>query len=174
MYSYGVSLNSESGAVVMFEDISGNRLRELKAMLAQMEKMVDLLMHAKLDYSDPKSDKIRKLISPYNARLEDGETALLRSFKTEIQEINQNIVWVGEQPEPKPGINEEFDKVMGEINQTEVSLEGELEGWRERLGLAKKVLQFNHAKTSYAIEAPNDGFKRKGEAGSKLPEIPKE
>ena len=84
MYSYGVNLNDEQKQVVMFEDVSGNRLRELRTLFSQMEAMVDFLMRAKLDFSNPKARRMRQLITPYEFGLEEGELGLLRSFKAEI------------------------------------------------------------------------------------------
>lgn len=84
-----------------------------------MGAMVDFLMRVKLDYSNPKSSKIKKMISPLGMDCEKGEYAFLRDFKQEIEEINDNIVWVNDKPEPKHGVNPVYDAIMGQIKRAE-------------------------------------------------------
>lgn len=164
MYSYGVRLTSETGKVVMFQDISTKRLLELKDLLSELEKSVKFFKNTKKEFNklnDSKANRILRLITPVDETMPNGEYGLLQNFEEVISEVNRHINWNGGIPEPTKGINPDFDSIEEKINNVENSLAQELRRVMDDNNIARGDIRFFHGKTRYAIEVPTNTFKGK-------------
>lgn len=135
--------------VVMFEDISTTRLRELKAVFENMSLLQDCLVNS--NYSFEWKSKLMKMYTS----TEDEGGLLKKNVKEEIEDIQSNILWTGESrniPVPREGINPEYDTVKQQIKAVERELEAYLQDQKRLLKIDD--IEFAHSKARYEISVP--------------------
>ena len=141
----------QKSRVVMFEDVSAIRLRELKTVFDTLSKLQDLLTNSQASF-----EWTSALMKSFTTTEEHGGL-LKQNIKEEIKDIQSNILWVGENanfPVPREGINPDYDRVKLQIREVERELEAYLQDQKKALGCAS--LEFAHAKSRYEISAPDN------------------
>lgn len=134
---------------VMFEDVSTTRLRELKTVLFNLDKIYEFLLSSSFN-CDWSSSIMQKLTKP----VEKGGV-LSNELKREVTDIESNIVWTGQLlnvPVPKIGINREYDFVKEQIKGVQTELDEYLIS--QKRALSCNSLEFAHSKNRYEISAP--------------------
>ena len=83
----------------------------------------------------------------------------MQNFAEVISEVNRNINWNGDIPEPTKGMNDEFDEIQTKILKVESALADHLRSVMNEFGIHRSKIRFYHGKTRYAIEVPTNTFK---------------
>jgi len=136
---------------VLFEDISTTRLRELKTVFHNLASLQDTILNSALTCKWT-SRLMRSLTS-----VEEQGGLLKSNIKTEIHDIESNILWTGDNasvPVPRAGINKFYDQVKESIKEVQTELDAYL---REQIADLKcHSLEFAHVKNRYEISVPED------------------
>lgn len=136
---------------VMFEDVSTTRLRELKTVLANLDKIYGFLINSSFNCQWT-SKTMERLTNPIS---KGG--VLTNDLQREVSDIEGNIVWTGPQlnmPVPKSGINKEYDFVKDQIRGIQTELDEYLIS--QKKALSCHSLEFAHSKNRYEISAPEN------------------
>ena len=108
---------------VFFENVSFQKLRELKSLLKNFREFSEIIEPLRIESESFKSERLRQLV-----RFKE-EGGLLPYLEEAIQEFEYLVVWKkasgGDEdiPEPREGLDENFDAANAFVNQCKCKLE---------------------------------------------------
>lgn len=168
VFAYSVR---NSVRAVFFENVSFQKLRELKCLLKNFHEFGEIIEPLRVESEEFKSERLRQLV-----RYKE-EGGLLPYLEEAIQEFEFLVVWKkasgGDEdiPEPKQGLDENFDSANEYVNTCKEKLNLYLQHVRAQLyqnnqGMSNQNKILNHvhytnSRYRYEIEVPVDLVKGK-------------
>lgn len=123
VFAYSVR---NSVRAVFFENVSFQKLRELKSLLKHFRDFSEIIEPLRVESESFKSERLRQLV-----RYKE-EGGLLPYLEEAIQEFEYLVVWKkaagGDEdiPEPKQGLDENFDRANDLVNACKFKLDAYL------------------------------------------------
>jgi hypothetical protein len=169
LYSYSVKHNAK---VVLFEDISVIRLKELKSVFTNLRRAEKCLRELAAFRDEFSGKRLARLVTPKDQESEGGNGMLeenisggmLESIDSEVQKIEDCLTWKGEKkdiPVPKEGLDQDYDKAQTGVDEVLGKLRDKLVEIKGRLGMKNEEIGYCHTKARYEIEIRDNFFNNK-------------
>jgi len=155
IFSYSVKNQVKA---IYFENVSLVKLREFKTLLSAFKNLKNVIAPIAKKKGEFRSKRLRDLMTLNSAE----EPGLFPDLREAIEEFEFMIVWKKVQgseddiPEPKPGIDEEFDKANQDVDRIKFDLDEELDKIKQLFPSDKLRINFAHSKYRYEIEIPEE------------------
>ena len=146
-------------------------MKEFRLLLQTLGKAQTLLEPLRVARDQLMSVRLRQLVSTDDEVLKCGEGEddfaaglLPANFKAELAKFAELIIWKtvsgakGEIPEPKAGVDPNFDSKNKAVNDLKEQLNMYLLAVRKQFGNDRRV-QYSHAKFRYELEVPLEHVK---------------
>jgi len=165
---YSSSIKKAEG-IILFEDVSIQRLQEFRKLLESFETARNLIVGMKDINWNSELLKNVFTLEDYKKVL-NNESSSIPDILPVLQELSNFIVWEGlnkDVPTPRVGVDREYDKVRDEINWIGQEFEKYLQEIKARFKghPAHYAISYVHIKERYEIEIPAELV-----SGSKKPE----
>ena len=151
---YSLSIKKPD-SVILFEDVSIQRLQEFRTILDSFENARTIL--SETIYYQWNSSLLKRLFTLEDHKaIMNNESSSIPDISPILQELSSFIIWEGankDVPTPKPGIDKDYDKVRDEINHIGHEFERYLEEIKSRFNDNSSIC-YTHVKHRYEIEIP--------------------
>ncbi|KAL4491712.1 hypothetical protein ABPG73_013515 [Tetrahymena malaccensis] len=154
LYSYRVKNKSRG---VYFEDVSQQRLRELKNFFEDIKQILITIKESFFMESHTfKSNRLKMLVGGNKKDENYNANDILHDIcLKKVLSIEKKILWIGVKkhiPTPVPGICEAYDNKLKEIEDHENEFSNYIKKIRKQFGDDR--IQFCHSKAPYQLEIP--------------------
>ncbi|KAL4506669.1 hypothetical protein ABPG72_000240 [Tetrahymena utriculariae] len=154
LYSYRVKNKSRG---VYFEDVSQQRLRELKNFFEDIKQILTTIKDTFFMESNTfKSTRLKMLVGGNKKDKNYNPNDILHDIcLKKVLSIEKKILWIGLKkhiPTPVPGICEAYDNKLKDIEDHENEFSNYIKNIRKQFGDDR--IQFCHSKAPYQLEIP--------------------